>query len=563
MNSESLTKIFGKDTVSKIHSSKVLVVGAGGIGCELLKNLVMTGFHNIEIIDLDTIDLSNLNRQFLFQKQHIKKPKAVVARESVLKFNPNAKIVSHFASVFDEKYDLDWFRSFNLVMNALDNIAARRHVNKMCLAANVPLVESGTAGYHGQVSVHFKDITCYDCVPKPIEKKTYPVCTIRSTPSEPIHCIVWAKNYLFNTLFGVPEEEEPSPEDNAEEVSNLKKEAEALKQMCESIGKPDAAVKVFNKVFSADIKRLLSMEDLWKTRQKPIPLEFKKVKEFKQADQLKFDQTVWTLEENISIFLQTIDELGKLLLKERVKDPKYAMSFDKDDELALNFVTATANLRAHIFHIEKKSRFSVKEMAGNIIPAIATTNAIVAGMMIVLAIKVLSNQKDQCQYSFLAYGGDRTHYLMNEPLQKPNPKCAICSNNYVTITIELDKPLSALVELLREMNIDGDLTIQDQHRLLYDIDFEDNLGFSLSSLGIKKGTQLTITNDDDEDSKNYSIIAFIKEGEPSVEYGELKPRPIVEPVINDNGKREGSELQHKNTKEILIIGDEFEPISLD
>lgn len=150
-------------------------------------------------------------------------------------------------------------------------------------------------------------------------------------------------------------------------------------------------------------------------------------------------------------------------------------------------------------------------MAGNIIPAIATTNAIVAGMMIVLAIKVLSNQKDQCQYSFLAYGGDRTHYLMNEPLQKPNPKCAICSNNYVTITIELDKPLSALVELLREMNIDGDLTIQDQHRLLYDIDFEDNLDSSLSSLGIKKGTQLTITNDDDEDSKNYSIIAFIKE----------------------------------------------------
>ncbi|KAJ3319225.1 E1 ubiquitin-activating protein uba2 [Boothiomyces sp. JEL0866] len=548
MNSESLTKIFGKETVDRIHSSKVLVVGAGGIGCELLKNLVMTGFQNIEIIDLDTIDLSNLNRQFLFQKQHIKKPKAVVARDSVLKFNPKANIVSHFASVFDEEYDLDWFRSFNLVLNALDNIAARRHVNKMCLAADIPLVESGTAGYHGQVSVHFKDITCYDCVPKPIEKKSYPVCTIRSTPSEPIHCIVWAKSYLFNTLFGIPEEEEVSPDDDANEVSSLKKEAEALKQMCESIGKPEAAKKVFTKVFSTDINRLLSMEDLWKTRQKPTPLEFKKVKEFKQADQLKFDQSVWTLEENISIFLQTIDELGKLLIAEREKDPKYAMSFDKDDELALNFVTATANLRAHIFHIEEKSRFAVKEMAGNIIPAIATTNAIVAGMMIVLAIKVLSNQKDQCQYSFLAYGGDRTHYLMNEPLQKPNPKCAICSNNYITITIELEKPLSALIELVREMNISGDLTIQDRHRLLYDIDFEDNLESSLESLGIKKGTQLTITNDDDDDFNNYSIIA----GEPSVEYSSLKPRPTIEPVINENGKREGEELQHKNTKEILM-----------
>lgn len=54
------------------------MVGAGGIGCELLKNLVLTGFGEIHIIDLDTIDLSNLNRQFLFGMQHIKKPKAIV-----------------------------------------------------------------------------------------------------------------------------------------------------------------------------------------------------------------------------------------------------------------------------------------------------------------------------------------------------------------------------------------------------------------------------------------------------------------------------------------------------
>lgn len=54
------------------------MVGAGGIGCELLKNLVLTGFGEIHIVDLDTIDLSNLNRQFLFGMQHIKKSKAIV-----------------------------------------------------------------------------------------------------------------------------------------------------------------------------------------------------------------------------------------------------------------------------------------------------------------------------------------------------------------------------------------------------------------------------------------------------------------------------------------------------
>ncbi len=60
------------------NQSRTLMVGAGGIGCELLKNLVMSGFGEITIVDLDTIDLSNLNRQFLFQQEHIGKSKALV-----------------------------------------------------------------------------------------------------------------------------------------------------------------------------------------------------------------------------------------------------------------------------------------------------------------------------------------------------------------------------------------------------------------------------------------------------------------------------------------------------
>ena len=61
-----------------IGQAKVLMVGAGGIGCELLKNLLLSGFGEIHIVDLDTIDLSNLNRQFLFRHEHIKKSKALV-----------------------------------------------------------------------------------------------------------------------------------------------------------------------------------------------------------------------------------------------------------------------------------------------------------------------------------------------------------------------------------------------------------------------------------------------------------------------------------------------------
>jgi len=63
--------------------AKILMVGAGGIGCELLKNLVLSGFGEVHIVDLDTIDLSNLNRQFLFRHEHIKKSKALVSQVRV------------------------------------------------------------------------------------------------------------------------------------------------------------------------------------------------------------------------------------------------------------------------------------------------------------------------------------------------------------------------------------------------------------------------------------------------------------------------------------------------
>ena len=91
---EDVRRTIGPELLKKIQTSKILVVGAGGIGCELLKNLVMTGFEDIEIIDLDTIDLSNLNRQFLFRNKHISEPKAKVKKKKsflFLKFK-NSKI---------------------------------------------------------------------------------------------------------------------------------------------------------------------------------------------------------------------------------------------------------------------------------------------------------------------------------------------------------------------------------------------------------------------------------------------------------------------------------------
>jgi len=186
---------------------KLLVVGCGGIGCELLKNLVTSGFNDITMIDLDAVDMSNLNRQFLFHKAHVGKSKAMATEESLRRMRPDVGLIALHDSITSTKYNVSWFKRFDLVLNALDNHAARCHINRMCLAADVLLVESGSEGYLGQVSVIKKGLTeCYKCQPKR-HRKTYPGCTIRNTPSEPEHCIVWAK-HLFNQLFGEEDPEE-------------------------------------------------------------------------------------------------------------------------------------------------------------------------------------------------------------------------------------------------------------------------------------------------------------------------------------------------------------------
>lgn len=99
---------------------------------------------------MDTIEISNLNRQFLFRKRHVGKSKAEIAAEAVRSFCPEAKIVTLQNNVKESMFDMAFIKSFSIVLNGLDNDEARRHVNRLCLAADVPLVESGTTGYKGQ-----------------------------------------------------------------------------------------------------------------------------------------------------------------------------------------------------------------------------------------------------------------------------------------------------------------------------------------------------------------------------------------------------------------------------
>ena len=326
-----------------------------------------------------------------------------MAKDAAQKFNPHVKIEAHHSNIKDPQFNISWFQSFNIVFNALDNLDARRHVNRMCLLADVPLIESGTTGFDGQVQVIKKGRSeCYDCTPKPTPK-SFPVCTIRSTPSQPIHCIVWAKSYLLPEVFGEGEEsaELDTTEDaeNAEEIKHLKEEAQALQTIRQSMGSEAFSRQIFEKVFKADIERLRSIDDMWKTRKRPHALDYQTVSaEANTIDRsiASNDQTPWSLAQNLTVFSDSIKRLSERynLLKTTSAESGLAptIEFDKDDEDTLDFVAAAANLRSLVFEIQPKSKFEIKQMAGNIIPAIATTNAMTAGLCVLQAFKVLKGE---------------------------------------------------------------------------------------------------------------------------------------------------------------------------
>ncbi|CDK29356.1 unnamed protein product [Kuraishia capsulata CBS 1993] len=198
------TPEFGSDSISE---SKILVIGAGGLGCEILKNLVLSGFRDIHVIDMDTIDVSNLNRQFLFRKEDVGRSKAIAASEFVMRrIRRGVRITPYFGKIQDKPKE--YYRGFTLVICGLDSVEARRWINATLvdLAAEgdiVPMVDGGTEGFRGQTRVIIPTISsCYECSLDLLPtKRTFPVCTIANTPRLPEHCIEWAHQLLWPKNF--------------------------------------------------------------------------------------------------------------------------------------------------------------------------------------------------------------------------------------------------------------------------------------------------------------------------------------------------------------------------
>jgi ubiquitin-activating enzyme E1 C len=192
-----------------LRSSRVLVIGAGGLGCEILKDLALTGFKHIEVIDMDTIDVSNLNRQFLFRQRDVGRPKADVAAEFIrrrMRHDARLTITPHFCRIQDKPPA--YYAQFEVVICGLDSVEARRWINATLVGLAdahrvVPMVDGGTEGFRGQARVIIPTLTlCYECLLDMLSTRTtYPVCTIANTPRLPEHCVEWASQLEWGRHF--------------------------------------------------------------------------------------------------------------------------------------------------------------------------------------------------------------------------------------------------------------------------------------------------------------------------------------------------------------------------
>ena len=136
----------------KIKQAKVLIVGAGGLGCPALQYLGAAGVGTIGIIDFDKVEIHNLPRQILFTADDIGKPKAPSAAEKVNAANPNVYCIS-FNELLQESNAENIISQFDIVVDGSDNFLTRYLVNDVCVRLNKPLVYGSILKFEGQLAV--------------------------------------------------------------------------------------------------------------------------------------------------------------------------------------------------------------------------------------------------------------------------------------------------------------------------------------------------------------------------------------------------------------------------
>ncbi len=208
-----LIEHFGPEGQEKLLNAKVLVIGAGGLGCPILTYLTSAGVGEIGIIDFDVVEESNLARQPIYTINDVGKYKAEVAALYLRKLNPDCK-TEVYTSKLDTENAFELISKYDIIADACDNFATRYIINDACIKANKPWVFGSIQGWEGQVSVfNYKNSPTYrDLYPESPADIDAPNCddigVIATLPSvigsyqanEIIKCIIGSDKTLAGKL---------------------------------------------------------------------------------------------------------------------------------------------------------------------------------------------------------------------------------------------------------------------------------------------------------------------------------------------------------------------------
>jgi ubiquitin-activating enzyme E1 len=481
--------IFGNDFQNKLNDSKIFVVGTGAIGCEHLKNFSMIGIGNLITTDMDMIEKSNLNRQFLFRDYDIKKSKSLVACREIKKINPNINVIDQQNRVGNETlniYNEDFFNSLTCVTNALDNVEARLFMDNLCIDNQKPLLESGTLGTKGNVQVIIPHLTeSYGSSQDPPEKNI-PICTLKNFPYLIDHTIQYARD-LFEGYFNkapldfkkyynnLDKLKDMTPTESISIINNIKKIVENIPKTYDDC--INYAYKEWYILFRDHIQQLRDKfpEDaltkdntkFWSgTKKRPIIYDFDVNNElhinfiesfsnlwasifditFENKDYIikilnKLEIPVYDVKkyENKHISISEKEEENQennhFNVKKEITKLQYNLDininiieFEKDDDTNyhIDFIDSVSNLRALNYKIKPVDRCETKRIAGRIIPAIATTTSLVSGLVTIELYKLIKGINNIEKYNNTFINLALPFFGTSDPIQVKKNKI----NNY-------------------------------------------------------------------------------------------------------------------------------------
>lgn len=231
--------IWGETFQKRLGALQLFVVGAGALGCEYIKSLSLMGCCTAAdggcatITDMDRIEISNLNRQFLFRRQHIGASKSTTAATAGKQMNPDFVALPCEMRVGPETentFNDSFWEKMDLVINALDNIQSRLYVDGRCVWYHKPLLESGTLGTKGNVQVVLPHLTQSYGDSKDPPEESIPLCTLRHFPNQIEHTIEWARDAFQGLFCDAPQEAQMFLNDAEQFLQRLRTEGTSATQ---------------------------------------------------------------------------------------------------------------------------------------------------------------------------------------------------------------------------------------------------------------------------------------------------------------------------------------------